>query len=95
MNENENENPLFVKIPETGEQINVRPLINFIRADAFFTTQEGAINQAKIIADVIEIINTRFIFDSEDIEDNTIQKGLFESLYALKKLFNNFTVVKY
>lgn len=86
-NTNNNE-PIMVQIPETQEWIDVRPLVNFLKEN------EGPKQVEQNILNTIRTINTRFIFNSEWIEDDNIQKNLFERLYELKDLFGNFMDIK-
>ena len=90
-NQNEEQKPLLVQIPETQEYIDVRPLITFL-------SDEGSIKQAAeaqvyAISDTIRTLNTRFIFKSVCVDEAHIQQRVFDRLYGLKDLFSSFSII--
>ena len=94
MQNNNNNKPLLVQIPETGQWLNVRPLINFLLDEKMETLQEAPAAITDEIDSRIKSLNIHFTFDVEDIADPRIPQGIFQTIYDLRDLFNSFTVIK-
>lgn len=90
----DNSAPLSVQIPETGEYIDMRPLINLIGYEAMPTTAESIKAIVDSIENIIRTLNVNCIFDASDSPDYAQQQIVFHRLYKLKDLFEGLTVIK-
>jgi len=89
----DNNEPLLVQIPETGQYLNVRPLIDYFLTDGLDTFQSSIDAKMQSISNLIRSLNTQFTFDA-DVHSPLEQKIVFEKLYNLRDLFASFTVIK-
>ena len=92
MKENSNK-PLLVKIPETGQYLDVRPLINYFESEKMGNLENSVKAVVSDLEKIIETLNCHFVFDAES-GSPALQQQVFCSLYGFKELFGKFTVVK-
>lgn len=89
--QNEQKQPILVEIPETGQFIDIRPLINYFenfKDDSLEKSNQSAIEE---IEGTIRRLNTQFIFASEYLAK--YQQQVFSNLYELKDLFSSLTFI--
>jgi len=92
----ETKEPIMVQIPESGQFIDIRPLVNLLD-DRCSNTFETANNE---IIDEIEQrimqLNLYYVFDIEDVfeKKELIPQQLFSTLYDLRDMFKSFTFIK-
>ncbi len=94
MQKDETKKPVMATIPETGQSIDVRPLIDFLQDKTLASIEDSTKVMAERIDGHIENIAKFFTFDIERVADPKTPEHIYDTLFAVRNMFYDFKFLK-